>query len=91
MTIFRSCVRTEMQFSDWLTAYALVVYEILNKINMRDSFACDVQAERVIKELLNKLNVCVELKNEQRIIPYDINNVITAFFHLTLLQSYAIQ
>ena len=50
---------------------------------MRDSFPCDVQAERVIKELLNKLNVSVELKNEQRIIPYDVNNVITAFFRLT--------
>ena len=44
---------------------------------MGDSFPCDVQAERVIKELLNKLNVSVELKNEQRIIPYDVNNVIT--------------
>ena len=32
---------------------------------MRDSFPCHVQAERVIKELLNKLNVPVELKNEQ--------------------------
>ena len=52
---------------------------------MGDSFPCDVQAERVIKELLNKLNVSVELKNEQRFIP---NNVITAFFHSTLLQSY---
>ena len=49
---------------------------------MGDSFPCDVQAERVIKELLNKLNVSVELKNEQRIIPYDVNNVITAFFLL---------
>ena len=49
---------------------------------MGDSFPCDVQAERVIKELLNKLNVSVELKNEQRIIPYDVNNVITAFFSL---------
>ena len=39
---------------------------------MRDSFPCHVQAERVIKELLNKLNVPVELKNEQRIIPYDV-------------------
>ena len=58
---------------------------------MGDSFPCDVQAERVIKELLNKLNVSVELKNEQRIIPYDVNNVITAFFRLTLLQSYVIQ
>ena len=35
---------------------------------MGDSFLCDVQAEKVIKELLNKLNVSVELKNEQRII-----------------------
>ena len=50
---------------------------------MGDSFPCDVQAERVIKELLNKLKVSVELKNEQRIIPYDVNNVITAFLHLT--------
>ena len=58
---------------------------------MRDSFPCDVQAERVIRELLNKLNVSVELKNEQHIIPYDVNNVITAFFRLTLLQSYVIQ
>ena len=58
---------------------------------MGDSFSCDVQAERVIKELLNKLNVSVELKNEQRIIPYDVNNVITAFFRLTLLQSYVVQ
>ena len=58
---------------------------------MGDSFPCDVQAERVIKELLNKLNVSVELKNGQRIIPYDVNNVITAFFRLTLLQSYVIQ
>ena len=58
---------------------------------MRDSFPCPVQAERVIKELLNELKVPVELKNEQRIIPYDVNNVITAFFHLALLQSYAIQ
>ena len=33
---------------------------------MGDSFPCDVQAERIIKELLNKLNVSVELKNEQR-------------------------
>ena len=33
---------------------------------MGDSFPCEVQAERVIKELLNKLNVSVELKNEQR-------------------------
>ena len=57
---------------------------------MGDSFPCDVQAETVIKELLNKLNVSVELKNEQRIIPYDVNNVITAFFRLTLLQSYVI-
>ena len=60
-------------------------------INMGDSIPCDVQAERVIKELLNKLNVSVELKNEQRIIPFDVNNVITAFFRLTLLQSYVIQ
>ena len=58
---------------------------------MGDSFPCDVQAERVIKELLTKLNVFVELKNEQRIIPYDVNNVITAFFRLTLLQCYTIQ
>ena len=58
---------------------------------MGDSFPCGFQAERVTKELLNKLNVSVELKNEQRIIPYDVNNVITAFFHLTLLQCYAIQ
>ena len=58
---------------------------------MGDSFPCDVQAERVIKEPLNKLNVSVELKNDQHIIPYDVNNVITAFFHLTLLQSYALQ
>ena len=48
---------------------------------MRDSFPCDVQAERIIKELLNKLNVSFELKNEQRIIPYDVHKVITAFFH----------
>ena len=59
---------------------------------MRDIFPCDVQAERVIRELLlNKLNVSVELKNEQHIISYDVNNVITAFFRLTLLQSYVIQ
>ena len=58
---------------------------------MGDSIPCDVQAERGIKELWNKLNVSVELKNEQRIIPYDVNNVITAFFRLTLLQSYVIQ
>ena len=44
---------------------------------MGDSFSCDVQAERVIKELLNKLNVSVELKNEQRIIPY---NKLLLFF-----------
>ena len=58
---------------------------------MGDSFPRGFQAERVTKELLNKLNVSVELKNEQRIIPYDVNNVITAVFHLTLLQCYAIQ
>ena len=58
---------------------------------MGDSFPCDVQAERVIKELLNKPNVSVKVKNEQRIIPYDVNNIITAFFRLTLLQSYVIQ
>ena len=58
---------------------------------MGDSFPLDFQAERINKELLNKLNVSVELKNEQRIIPYDVNNVITAYFYLTLLQSYIIQ
>ena len=58
---------------------------------MGDSYPCDVLAERVIKELLNKLNVSVELKNEHRIVPYDVNNVITAFFHLTLLQRYVTQ
>ena len=39
---------------------------------MGDSFPCDVQAERVIKELLNKLNVSVELKNDQLLTNYCI-------------------